>query len=718
MHHREKRGARMAPSLPQLEMTSPRELWTLIATRWRQVLLAAILGLAVGGLISLFSVPQYQSVSTVQVGSFRVGKAIDSRALVMADTSSERGLVNSALAVLRSKRFLNALAQELRDAPNRDRLVLSWGVGRRLRFTYALSRLKLASVNFDRIDSTSVELDDLGVLVGRMIELEPNFDDLTVQIRVLALEPSTAFHINSYVVRAFISATDAMNRSEIEHSIGFFNTQLEESRRHLNGLESNLKDFLSHHPGLNPTGDNSSLLSEYNLLAQRHREIQARISARVSLLDTYRQLMMKGDGGESTTVEMIGALQNEIGSLDFQKARLQKEGYPATSPAALELDERVAMMRGLLADARARMSSATPEEMAMMARPEGIAQLLAQAQAEIKSGQAELQANETSLREVGPEIRNLSANTLKLQSLTREVKLAGELLEELSRRLQLTKVRGAGEEGSLRELNPPQLELAPVNARGGMRILFAGLVGALLWMSILILGELVKPKVHDARLLAAHGLRYVGCLNGRLATHAVVLAQMGLLDKLTSVEVDAQVVLVTMPNPEVGFAPVLKMTGYLARHRKRSVIVHLAGDKTEGTAPVEKTLSPFEKLIQLPDIDVYGYLSTHLSDLKFEYDVVFLVVPNGADHPSYPLIQKSADRLLILGEVSMHPIDDYLELAQGFGALGEVRVALTMPVEKTTRERVEESVQTGVRAVRQAWVKRSSSGKKAPEVDA
>ena len=634
---------------------------------------------------TLTEVPLFVSTSKLQLQTFDVGRSVDNRASVANDVMNESIRLNNAVLVFQSEAFLNELAKELQLNKDKSSLVLSWGVGRRLKFSYALYRLGLTKVEYQRVDLNKLSTEELGLLLSGMIQVKPVSTEQTIEVRISALEEKTAYAINRAVLSAFVRANQKLDQDEYDRSIAFLNEQVKATKERMDGAELKLADYVRGHMNVTTSSTSGTFMSEFVSTRLKKQELQGNIEADKQLLAHLSAKLNTLNGSTESSSEVIEALKMELIQLKYQKAKLLEQGYANDHPGVLALNLKITSSEEFIHRGDKQKSIDARDVYGATEYRKDLAGKIIQIQELLMKQELQLKGLGTRIQEMEVEANDIPSNELTVNSIKREVTQAAELYSELMHRLELMRVRSQASKGTLREVTSPNALTAPNAIPFWPKIIFGIFAGFAFGISVVLLIDTLKPRLVMREDVESSGFQFAGKYRGTIDSCAEVLAAMECIFTRRKEDDPTPIVLCGSATPALTLSTFIPLIDYMAS-RDESVLLVAEDDTLVPSGYDDYNLLEGVKLyrypggkkdlIQVSSAEHFGVVKLLLAEYASSYSAVFLFVARGSESSVYSLCRSVANRILLFGEEGCHTMDDYRNLSAGFTDKKQIYTAL------------------------------------------
>jgi uncharacterized protein involved in exopolysaccharide biosynthesis len=640
---------------------------------------------------TLTEVPLYVSTSKLQLQSFDVARSVDERASAANDVLNDSVRLTNAVLVFQSEVFLNELANELQSRHDKENLVLSWGIGRRLKLSYALYRLGITDVQYQKVDTNLLTPEELGLLLSGMIQVTPVQTDQTIEIKISALEEKTAYAINRAVLAAFMRANQKLDQDQIDSSIDFLKGQAQAAKDRLDAAESKLADYMKSHLNVTTDAATGTFMSEFLTMRMKKQEVERSIEADHQLLADLKTKLKNLDTGGESAGEVLEALKAELLQLKFQRAKLLEQGYPETHPGLMSLERRIASSEEFIQRSQPKDSIDARDVYGIAGYRKDLAGKIIQTQEALTKEELESKGVAERLHEMEIEVNDIPSNEVVVNSMKREVAQTAELYGELTRRLELMRVRSQSSKSMLREVTAPNALTSPNPLPFWPRIVFGFFAGLVFGLSVILLMDTVKPRVAMREDVESSGFQYAGKYRGTADSCAEILAALECIFNRRRENDPTPIVLCGAASPALTLSSFVPLIDYMAS-RNEHVLLVAEDDTLLPKGYEDYTLVDGVKiyrypggkkdLIQVSSAENFGVIKMLLEEYASQYSAVFLFVSRGFESSVYSLCRNIANRILLFGEEGCHTIEDYRNLSAGFTDPRKIYTAL-LPFEGT-----------------------------------
>lgn len=432
------------------------------AARRRPVLVigAMLLAAAIAFALSAVSPPVYQSSVTIMLEP-GAGDAIT--LFPLAASSLHRTEINTAVEILGSD---SLLAQVWRTMAERR--------GER-RTEGDLSARDIASLR-------------------RRIKVSPIPETELVRIRTRAPSPGEATDLANAMAAAYVRFSRTQARGEIAEVKAFLFGQLELVRTRLERSEENLRRY-QEEAGVADLPEETRMQVEqivgFESALQQARTDLAVAETTLRFLESEQARSRSSLVGDMARIEtpLVAELRSQAASLEALRTRLIAEGYS-------EQHEKLRALEAAAAEIRGRLISETQrivEDNVPLGDPIQISGDLLARVVEARGGVESLRSRVSGLEKIvsdaSKKLETLPARSLELARLTRAAESDQRILELLATQYEQSRIREAGQLGSVSLIDRARPDDEPVLPRTKVNVVLAAALGLLIGLAGALLAE-------------------------------------------------------------------------------------------------------------------------------------------------------------------------------------------------------------------------------------
>lgn len=662
--------------------------WTqiriVLQQNWRLCLVGATLIAAFSAVLALGEPAKFRVATLLMVKTVDAGKASAANPLVDSDSASNKDLLDRQARIHRVTEFTEELATAVHADTTAKNLKLTWGVGERYRLQLFLKQLGLGRGDFYGVQTENLSPLELRALFLNMSTVVPNYSDNSFEIRVEALDPSTALRVVDYLAIAYVKTSERLAIHDLQTAIETLTGQKEKLRQRLMEAEGGLKQFYKENPVFANEASGKAVSDTAADVKQEFTRKDEELRSNRHLLDFYKKKFTSFVKSVDTTTEVYDKFKQELIELKYKKKKFLFQGYSPENEGIKEIDANIASIEKMLESA----GDMSGRNMVSVGHESQLSSKIVELQDTIKRQEIELES--VRKRRDGADERNkvMPEQRMLHEDFQREVRISRELFEDVSRRLEIAQMRVSNVDSPLNRLFVPSA-VEQISALPALRrILFSFLVGLLFSAAACVAVSLLRRKVVDEANVFGMGLKFAGTLRPGNADRAKVLLNLGCEYKREKTG-ESSIVLCSSPGPG-SINDVLLLTEYLAKQKEKSLFIvvgsmdvrsHFRLISDLGYANVFSSEDGEEFLLQISDEETLYSVQDCLKILeahyRVKYSMIFMYIQNGADCLVYPFGQQLADKMLLIGPSARYSSHDYFRLAEGFRNTDEVYVALT-----------------------------------------
>lgn len=633
----------------------------------------------------MLEVPTFTSKSKLLFKVADTGKTLMQATLNESDNLGIRELMDRSIGVIESDTFREELATVLKSDMSTERLVLAWSISSRMRVQYALSRLGLGGVEHEPIRLKSLSKEEIAALLGKMISVGADYKEQTAEVRLTSLDPRTAERLNNVVVKAFIQTNSKIKESDLGKSLDFLDKQKEGARRKLVETNDNLRLFYQENPELLNANSKSNPIDERGEIMARRSQLLEDIESNRKLLEFYKSKYANFSKNSDTTAEVYNKFKQELIELKYKRKKYIFQGYDEKNDGIVEIDKKIAEIERILSSSKLQ-GDLSEGRLVGVGHEQSLSDKIMELQDTIKKEQFEVEGLKGRLEKASTKSESLSHSMLLLENLKVDVRLATNVFEEMSKKVEYAQMRKDGDDQQILVKESASLPTRSNNIPLSLRVFFAFFVGVALAISWLIFSSLLSFRITDSQNVESLGIRFAGVLSEFDPELSQVLMNLDCLD--TPEGAETPVVLCTSPQQSVTHEELQLLTNFLARQGEKSLFILVGSTRLHpkfqlvsdiGFAKVYSHPNEMEFVLVIYDKETIKSLRECIKILEetyqLKYGCVFLYFENGILDPNYHVGLKVASQVLMLGAPARYTSADYYKLVYGLKNLKDAKFA-------------------------------------------
>lgn len=480
------------------------------------LIFSALIGMIASIVAGLMTPHLFESEATIKIEPPKRG--VLSAASAFGDNAAESSaaLKNSAI-LLTSKEVLERAAVSLfndglsfdQAFPSRIRAIdLSY------RFHLLKDRLKGKDVATEQeAPATTIDIERVVSLLRNQMRIAIDPETETVSIHVQAANGKAAQMMCAAVAKEFIAVSQINDRAALSKEETYLLDTLTAQKNNIDEVDRKLGEIRSAHPDVvQNASDVPSLRSVYALKFIDQRDELAKVDDELELsaglMSTYQQALKAFAGGTSSGVfELKKRIQSELAELDFKHLEYTRvSGYPESHPSIKAIIERAKILKTILTAATSEVDSKNSRG------PDEIRQQISILADKIET----LNAKRAQVRKVLTSREKDMQKGLVIEaqasSLIRDLGAHLDVYKDLRRRLEETRIQIVGFSHTASLLVSPMLPTIPTTLSLTERGIFGLVVGAAAFLSLLLVMDLVSPRLLLLNDLAELNVKHFGRL--------------------------------------------------------------------------------------------------------------------------------------------------------------------------------------------------------------
>ncbi len=653
----------------------------ILSMYWRHCFAGAFLFSFLSIVFAFTEPPRYRSKAVVKVNAVEAAKSQDISVLA---SMNKKDLIDSQIKLLQMTEFEEELKKIVANDPENNQLNLAWGIGEKFRLSLLFNRIGISQDLKSKVDINTLSGQELLALFSAISEIKANHPESAFEIQVDALQPETAQKVAAYLAEGYIKTSDIFYKKEVDASMLALRKQKEDLRKRLVDSEEALREFYRENPLLANEADKQSVSKNANSLKSDYNAKIDELNSNRRLLEFYKKRFSSFMKNSDTTTEVFDKFKQELIELKYRRKKFLFQGYTEDNPGIKEIDEKIINVEKILNSA----GDMSGRNVVSVGHEAELSKKIVELQDTIKKEEIELDQIEKRMKAAEQSSKMLPDQQILLDNFQRDVRIARELFEDVSKRIEVTEIKNNTHE-SILTLLPTRSYAYPVKSLPtGSRLFFSFLVGLVFTAAATIIFAIIRKKVIDELNVAEMGFKYAGDLKPSNSNKAKVLLSLGC--NYRSDKGDAAIVLCSSPKGNVGVSQVLLLTDYLAKQKERSLFIivgeidisdHFQLRANLQYAKVFCSADNSQFILQISDEETLYSIRECLEiterQYKVKFSMVFLYIDQGAECLAYPHCQQLADKLLLIGPSATCSSWEYFRLVEGFQNLDEVYVSLT-----------------------------------------
>lgn len=482
--------------------------WLVIAT-----FVLALVGAVV---YTIKATPQYRAASLLLVSTQSSGASSDALAIIGGAGVDDRNLSNQVLILKQSLLIAERTAERLleaKTAPETDQplSVLE-------RFVEETGELPTPTELAILLQSEHVNI---------AIESE---DADAIWITAVSPIPSEAALMANAYAEEYVKRTRETSRKHITASRKFLEDQITRRRTELDGLEENVKQYMSQEGAVALDEASTHTIEQIALTEASLDEARIERKMREATLKSLQQeleeispeLVRRMASGAQTELEQTRAalarLEQQQEQIYFRNPELREN--PSGNQDLQQLRSRIAQLRGRIRT----LSEQYVEEALAVGGPSGtdpslsldyanqVKQRITEERNAISTLEAREQALEERLATYSQKLRDIPAQSIELAQLQRAQQSSEQLYVRLVEKLQETILAEEAEVGYAEIIRPALVPNEPVGAGGAKNLIIGALLGLLLGVVAALARQKLDTRIYTPDDLEEHGINMLGTI--------------------------------------------------------------------------------------------------------------------------------------------------------------------------------------------------------------
>lgn len=491
--------------------------------------------------------------------------------------------------------------------------------------------------------------------LSRHVRVETDTTLRTLKVTCESATPFLAKLMCENVIQGFLEYTASREKKELQKQEQFFNTVIQKQMENVHRIEDQMREIVEKTPEMTPGADSfsrgaatiaKSVIEKKELLARLQQELEMN---RTLLSQIQRDVATQKPNSEEISADVASKITDEINDLELKRLQYTKvSDYDENHPEILAIRQRVVRLRRTLAAMNRSGRGLSSEDdgsrnlKKMMESSTDLKEKNRKLKAEFDSLSKQLDEQKTALR------KTLKTNFL-FDSLSRELTANINIIVDLYRELQKTRISIRGLAPSTSVVSPASFSMLPASFSVAKRTLFGLFVGFALMTTILLLLDLLDPRALEESDLVALRVSSFGLFN-RKKEELMRIVYCLLSLKLNSDETrdspsGGQVI--TFFGRTVGLSSddwVLRIAEKITERGHKVALIVVRDDTEEAPQPFVipkgvdvKQVSAAEMPLTLPKVAV---------QLKAQAEFVLIVAPPRVLHPSEEFLGRVSDHFV------------------------------------------------------------------------
>lgn len=469
---------------------TPERVLGIVRLKRRQLLYGALAAASLSLFLGLLSPYIYRSEGSIQIAAGKTPDIMnyDNGDVLRAGNvvSSPRVLVRVAQTLLQKKKVASKLV-----VPHS---IAIFDLEERLRiFAKGLFGNRIPAGEKEGADSPDI----LAGLMERHLRVTPDPSYRVLHVSYEGGTPEIAQEIAQSVIETAVDVIGSMEQQELQQQKVYLEKAISQQLSTIKETEEKMRVIVESYPQISiGQGDlRGAPLMAQRLIEKKElvRKLDGELKANGRFIETVRTLLRSSPDQKEVAPEVGAKLAEELAELEYKKVQYtQVSGYPETHPEVEKIKNRIAMLKKLLVgskdDQRTLAALSESSINALMKQRQELAEKNHKLASERELASLSVREQETLFRE-------MVKIAFDFESLSRSLTASVSVASDLYRDLQKTHIMMAGASGKAAILTPASLSVHSANLSVRKRVVFGFAVGACIALTLLLLIDLVTPKL-------------------------------------------------------------------------------------------------------------------------------------------------------------------------------------------------------------------------------
>ncbi|HEX3462426.1 MAG TPA: polysaccharide biosynthesis tyrosine autokinase [Candidatus Elarobacter sp.] len=341
---------------------------------------------------------------------------------------------------------------------------------------------------------------DVGTLQGA-VRVKPVTNTNILTLSVTWGDPATSAKIANDFASVFVARQAELVSDQANGAVDFLQKQLPQAQRNLAVADTALRTYETTHNIADLTTQTTATVNlatnidaKINSIQLEKRQADAQVG---SLAAQLARMSATTGGGQSVSPNpVLASMQSQLAQYQGQLAAAEQQ-FTDSHPTVISLKQQIADLRKQIAREKPTIVSTT----STIANPvyQQLSQQLSAARAMSESDSAQLIELAKQRAEVNPQIKALPAQAARLADLQRQEKLAADVYNALSQKLNDAKVSRMTGISDVTVTEPAMAALAKKSPHLSINLIVASIVGLLLALGVVFLVDWFDGRIRDER---------------------------------------------------------------------------------------------------------------------------------------------------------------------------------------------------------------------------
>jgi succinoglycan biosynthesis transport protein ExoP len=323
-----------------------------------------------------------------------------------------------------------------------------------------------------------------------------------IEVRVKTADPWEAMAIANAVADAYIDENRSTAREEVREVKGFLEEQISMARARLAETEEKLKAYQEKEKVTSLPDEISVLVDKSAYFEGLYNEAEVDLQTAQKKLNALNTQLTEQQGRlvdrvTQVSSPVIAQLRGEIANLEAIRSKYIAQGYSENHEKMVEIERRIDETKRKLLESAKEVASRELAAADPLAFSEGLVDKILTLQVEVET----MGSRVSSLKRVADayesQLEKLPEKSLQLARLQRAAKVDENVLTMLMEKHEESRIREAGEMGSVRIIDRATQPDTPVRPRKKLNVLVAGVLGLLLSVGFMFVRDRFDRTIVD-----------------------------------------------------------------------------------------------------------------------------------------------------------------------------------------------------------------------------
>jgi polysaccharide biosynthesis transport protein len=333
------------------------------------------------------------------------------------------------------------------------------------------------------------------------VKVKPVTNTNIITVSVTWSDPQTSARIANDFATVFVARQAQLVADQANGAVDFIQKQLPSAQQNLARTETELRSYETTHNIADLSTQTTATVTAAANVDAKIQSVQLekrQADAQVGSLSGQLARMSATTGGGSSVVQnpVLAQLNTQLAQYKGQLAAAQQQ-FTDSHPTVIGLKQQIADLTKQIAREPKTIVATT----STIANPvyQQLSQQLSAARAMSESDSAQLAELAQQRAAINPQIRALPAQASRLAELKRQEKLAEDVYNALSQKLNDAKVSRMTGISDVTITEPASAELATKSPHLSMNLIIASVVGLLLALGVVFLVDWFDGRIRDER---------------------------------------------------------------------------------------------------------------------------------------------------------------------------------------------------------------------------